>query len=162
SDQDAGGVGARHAARSVSADRHRARLDHCDRVSCRRFERADDERDGRRPRLGDPATEAAMTSPSPSFDFDAPAHFTTGAIGPQGQRVFYIQGRQKGELVTLKSEKEQVRALATYLAQMLDKLPTASEPTPRRLELIEPVEAVWAVASLGLGWDEDRQRIVVV
>ena len=23
-----------------------------------------------------------------SFDFDAPDHFTTGAIGPQGERVF--------------------------------------------------------------------------
>jgi uncharacterized repeat protein (TIGR03847 family) len=103
-----------------------------------------------------------MTPASPSFDFDAPDHFTAGAIGPQGERVFYIQGRQKGELVTLKSEKEQVRALATYLAQMLDKLPTASEPTPQRLELVQPVEAAWPVASLGLGWDEERQRIVVV
>ena len=103
-----------------------------------------------------------MTPASPSFDFDAPDHFTAGAVGPQGERVFYIQGRQKRELVTLKSEKEQVRALATYLAQMLDKLPTASEPTPQRLELVQPVEAAWPVASLGLGWDEERQRIVVV
>jgi len=103
-----------------------------------------------------------MTSASPSFDFDAPDHFTAGAVGPQGERVFYIQGRQKGALVTLKSEKEQVRALATYLAQMLDKLPTASEPAPQGLDLVEPVEAAWPVASLGLGWDEERQRIVVV
>jgi len=101
-------------------------------------------------------------TPASSFDFDAPDHFTTGAIGPQGERVFYIQGRQRGTLVTLKSEKEQVRALATYLAQMLDKLPTASEPAPQRLDLIEPVDAAWPVASLGLGWDEERQRIVVV
>jgi uncharacterized repeat protein (TIGR03847 family) len=103
-----------------------------------------------------------MTPSSPSFDFDAPDHFTAGAVGPQGERVFYIQGRQKGALVTLKSEKEQVRALATYLAQMLDKLPTASEPAPQGLDLVEPVEAAWPVASLGLGWDEERQRIVVV
>ena len=97
-----------------------------------------------------------------SFDFDAPDHFTAGAVGPQGERVFYIQGRQRGRLVTLKSEKEQVRALATYLAQLLDKLPTASEPPPDSVELLEPVEAAWPVASLGLGWDEERQRIVVV
>src|SRR5438094_390762 len=55
-----------------------------------------------------------------------------------------------------------VRALATYLAQILDKLPTASEPTPQSLDLVEPVDAAWPVASLGLGWDEKRQRIVVV
>jgi len=99
---------------------------------------------------------------SRSFDFDAPDHFTAGTLGPQGERVFYIQGRQRGRLVTLKSEKEQMRALATYLGQMLDKLPTASEPTPQSLDLVEPVEAAWPVASLGLGWDEERQRIVVV
>jgi len=99
---------------------------------------------------------------SPSFDLDAPDHFTAGAVGPQGERVFYIQGRQGSRLVTLKSEKEQVRALATYLAQMLDKLPTASEPPPPSVELLEPVDAAWPVASLGLGWDEDRQRVVVV
>jgi uncharacterized repeat protein (TIGR03847 family) len=97
-----------------------------------------------------------------SFDLDAPDHFTTGAVGPQGERVFYIQGRQDARLVTLKSEKEQVRALATYLAQMLDKLPTASEPAPASVDLLEPIEAAWPVASLGLGWDEDRQRIIVV
>jgi uncharacterized repeat protein (TIGR03847 family) len=97
-----------------------------------------------------------------SFDFDAPDHFTTGTVGPQGERVFYIQGRQRGRLVTLKSEKEQVRALATYLAQLLDKLPTASEAPPDSVELLEPVDAAWPVASLGLGWDEERQRIVVV
>src|SRR2546426_12496066 len=99
---------------------------------------------------------------SASFDLDAPDHFTTGAVGPVGERVFYIQGRQKGRLVTLKSEKEQVRALATYLAQMLDKLPTASEPVPQNVDLVEPVDAAWPVASLGLGWDEGRQRIGVV
>jgi uncharacterized repeat protein (TIGR03847 family) len=98
----------------------------------------------------------------PSFDLDAPDLFTAGALGPPGERVFYLQGRQGGRLVTLKTEKEQVRALGTYLAQMLDKLPAASEAAPRSLDLVEPVEAAWPVGSLGLGWDEERQRIIVV
>ena len=99
---------------------------------------------------------------STSFEFLSPDHFTAGAVGPQGERVFYIQGRQDRRLVTLKSEKEQVRALATYLAQLLDKLPTASEPAPQSLDLVEPLDEAWPVASLGLGWDEERQRIIVV
>jgi uncharacterized repeat protein (TIGR03847 family) len=99
---------------------------------------------------------------SRSFDLGAPEHFTVGAVGAPGERVFYIQGRQGRRLVTLKSEKEQVRALATYLAQMLDKLPTASEPAPQSLDLVEPVDPAWPVASLGLGWDEDKQRVVIV
>jgi uncharacterized repeat protein (TIGR03847 family) len=97
-----------------------------------------------------------------SFDFDAPDHFTTWTLGKPGERVFYIQARQKGRLVTLKSEKEQVRALATYLSQMLEKLPTPAEPTPTNLDLLEPVEEAWSVASLGLGWDDERQRVIVV
>jgi len=98
----------------------------------------------------------------PSFELDAPDHFTAGAVGAPGERVFYIQGRQDRRLVTLKSEKEQVRALATFLAQLLAKLPTASEPAPQSLDLVEPLDAAWPVASLGLGWDEERQRIIVI
>jgi len=55
-----------------------------------------------------------------------------------------------------------VRALATYLAQMLDKLPTPSESPPTSLELVGPIEEAWPVASLGLGWDDERQRVIVV
>src|SRR5207249_2711900 len=84
---------------------------------------------------------------------------------PGGESFVEMQARMVSavaRLVARQSEKEQVRALATYLAQILDKLPTASEPTPQSLDLVEPVDAAWPVASLGLGWDEKRQRIVVV
>jgi hypothetical protein len=30
---------------------------------------------------------------SASFEFDGPDHFTAGAMGPPGQRVFYLQAR---------------------------------------------------------------------
>ncbi len=92
---------------------------------------------------------------SASFEFVAPDHFTTGAIGPPGQRVFYVQSREKGTLVTLKSEKEQVRALAQYLSGLLEKLPAVAA-------LLEPVDAVWIVASIAVGYDEARDRILVV
>lgn len=99
---------------------------------------------------------------SASFEFAAPDHFTAGAVGPPGQRVFYLQSRQKGKLVTLKSEKEQVRALAQYLAGLLEKLPAVGERIPRDLSLIEPVDAAWIVASIAVGYDESRDRILVV
>ena len=78
---------------------------------------------------------------SASFEFEAPDHFTAGAVGPPGQRVFYLQAREKGTLVTLKSEKEQVRALAEYLSSLLEKLPAVGERAPRDLSLLEPVDA---------------------
>ena len=99
---------------------------------------------------------------SASFEFVAPDHFTAGAVGPPGQRVFYLQSREKGTLVTLKSEKEQVRALAQYLSGLLEKLPAVGERTPRDLSLVEPVEEAWIVASIAVGYDEARDRILVV
>jgi uncharacterized repeat protein (TIGR03847 family) len=57
-----------------------------------------------------------MTPLDASFDFERPDRFTTGTVGEPGQRVFYLQARQGRQLVTLKTEKEQVRALAEHLA----------------------------------------------
>ena len=99
---------------------------------------------------------------SESFEFVAPDHFTAGAVGPQGQRVFYLQSRERGRVVTLKSEKEQVRALAQYLAGLLDKLPGVGGVAPKDLALLEPVDAAWIVASIAVGYDEARDRILVV
>jgi uncharacterized repeat protein (TIGR03847 family) len=99
---------------------------------------------------------------SESFDFAAPDHFTTGAIGPPGQRVFYLQARERGVVVTLKVEKEQVAALAEYLAGLLDRLPTPAGVPTGDLSLIEPVAPAWAVRSLGVGYDQEEDRIVIV
>lgn len=98
---------------------------------------------------------------SPSFDLEAPDHFTTGAVGPSGQRTFYLQAREARHLVTLKVEKEQIRALAEYLAGLLAQLAPGATPVPADLALIEPVEAAWDVGSIGVGFDEGRDRVVV-
>ena len=54
-----------------------------------------------------------------SFELTRAEHFTCGTVGEPGQRVFFIQARQGRRLVTLKSEKEQVRALGEYLGELL-------------------------------------------
>jgi uncharacterized repeat protein (TIGR03847 family) len=97
---------------------------------------------------------------SRSFDFEAPDHVTTGAVGPPGQRTFYLQAREARRLVSLKVEKEQVRALAEYLGGLLARLPGAGQ-APGDLALLEPVEPAWAVGSIGVGYDQARDRIVV-
>lgn len=97
----------------------------------------------------------------PSFEFEAPDHFTAGAIGEPGKRVFYLQSREAGTLVTLKAEKGQVGALAEYLAALLTKLPTADEP-PADRALLEPIEALWAVGVIAVGYHDARRRIVIV
>lgn len=97
-----------------------------------------------------------------SFDLDSPDHFTAGAVGPAGQRVFYLQGGQAQTLVTLRCEKEQVRALAAYLAGLVDRLPDAGDTPPEDLALREPIEEAWLVGSIAVGYDDTRRRVVVV
>ena len=99
---------------------------------------------------------------SASFQLDGPDHFTAGAVGPPGQRVFYLQAREAGTLVTLKCEKEQVAALAEYLGGVLARLPAGSETPDDKRELLQPFDPAWPVGSLGVGYDGERDRILVV
>jgi uncharacterized repeat protein (TIGR03847 family) len=100
-----------------------------------------------------------MTS---SFDFDAPDHVTAGAIGPPGQRVFYLQARQEGEVVSLRLEKQQVAALCEYLAGILNDLATVTDAVPTDLDLIEPVVAEWVTGALAVAYEEADDRILLV
>jgi uncharacterized repeat protein (TIGR03847 family) len=97
-----------------------------------------------------------------SFDFERPDHFTAGTVGVPGQRVFYLQAREGRTLVTLKSEKEQVRALGEYLSTLLERMTDAGDGPLRDLALLEPVEEAWAVGTIGVGYDEASGRVVVV
>ena len=98
---------------------------------------------------------------SSSFDLTSPDHFTAGAIGPPGQRVFYVQARESGRVVTLKAEKEQVRALGEYLSGLLSQLSAPGSDRPRNLALEEPIAAAWAVGAIAVGYDKATDRIVV-
>ena len=97
-----------------------------------------------------------------SFDFSAPDLFTAGTIGPPGQRVFFLQAREGDTLVTLKCEKEQVRILGEYLGRLLERLATPSGASVGDLALVEPVTPAWAVGSIGVGYDEGADRVVLV
>ena len=99
---------------------------------------------------------------SQSFDFQAPDFFTIGAVGPPGQRVFYLQAREADTLVTLKVEKEQVGALAEYLAELLAKLPASQGGALEDLALLEPVVPAWGVGSIGVAYDEGLDRVILV
>ena len=100
-------------------------------------------------------------SDNPSFEVDSPDHFTAGAVGPPVQRVFYLQSRDSTRLVTLKVEKEHVRALAEYVSGLLARVKAAPSAARRPADLIEPIEAVWDVGSLAVGYDESLDRVVV-
>ena len=98
-----------------------------------------------------------------SFEVANADLFTAGAIGPPGQRVFYLQARGDNVVLTLKCEKQQVAALAEYLSGILADLPAidASE-IPEEVELLQPVVPEWTVGSLAVAWDEASDRVVLV
>lgn len=98
---------------------------------------------------------------SASFELPSADHFTLGAIGPPGQRTFYLQTRLADQLVTLKLEKQQVGALAQLLQELLDDLPTVG-PLPTDMELEEPVLAEWAVGTIQLAYDAGSDRVVLL
>jgi len=98
-----------------------------------------------------------------SFDVPMPEVFTAGAVGPPGQRVFYLQVRDESLVVTLRCEKQQVAALADYFEGLLEDL----EPSPYGLAagdltFTEPVQELWTVGPIGVAYDEPGDRIVVV
>ncbi|HEX3393198.1 MAG TPA: DUF3090 domain-containing protein [Acidimicrobiales bacterium] len=98
---------------------------------------------------------------STSFEIPEVDVITTDAIGPPGQRVFYLQARQGSQVVSLRLEKTQVAALVAYLVTLLSDLPTPDDLTTE-MALTEPVVAEWVVGSLGVSYDEDADRIVLM
>ena len=100
---------------------------------------------------------------SSSFRFDDPEAFTAGTVGEPGARTFFLQVVEAGQVVSLKCEKQQVAALAEYLAELLADLPPVShEVAGIPPALVEPVLAEWVAGSMGVAWDEDDERFVIV
>ncbi len=95
------------------------------------------------------------------IEFDDPEAFTTGTVGPPGQRVFYLQARDNGRMSTVRLEKQQVAALAEYLQGLLHDLPAPDE-VPAATELVEPIVPEFVVGTIGVAYDNDRDRIVIV
>lgn len=84
-----------------------------------------------------------------------------GTVGPVGSRLFLLQCRQGETLLTLKMEKLQVAAMAETLAQVVkDQLRPGHLPDDQPLE--EPTEPAWAVGTIGITYDEDEDRVVLV
>jgi uncharacterized repeat protein (TIGR03847 family) len=89
--------------------------------------------------------------------------FTAGALGRPGQRVFFVQIRAEGRRLTLKCEKQQVAALADYLSKLLADLPPPDDlPMRESLELVPPTDPLFVVGPMGLAFDAETDRFVVM
>src|SRR5690606_29943581 len=106
--------------------------------------------------------------PNVEIDLNPVDFVTVGTIGPKGQRVFYLQAGQGAQLVSMVVEKEQTWALSEALRELLDDLDTRRMTTTTvdmsrmDMDLHEPIEPVFRVSRMGLGFDEDNDRVVLI
>lgn len=98
-----------------------------------------------------------------------PVDFVTiGTIGPKGQRTFYLQAGQGRRLLSMVIEKEQAWALGEALRELLDDLDerraftTTVDMSRMDMDLREPIEPLFRVSRMGLGYDEEQDRIVLI
>lgn len=100
------------------------------------------------------------------YDLDPVTFITVGTIGPPGQRTFFLQASQNETLVSLIIEKEQAQALADSLERLLEALdqryPRPLAEVTYSMALIEPVVGLWRVGQMGLGYDDERDLIVLI
>jgi len=88
---------------------------------------------------------------------------TIDALGPPGERTFYLQASQDDVLITLIIEKEHAAAMSIAVSGLLEQLgEPESEPEPVGLDLVHPVEPLFRVGRLGLGYDQARDMLVVM
>ena len=103
------------------------------------------------------------------IDIDPCDHITADAIGQPGQRVFYIQAFQDQRTVTVIIEKAQLQSLAIGVEQFLSQLsrqnPELKEPSGDYVEDVmrihPPVDPLFRVGEIGLGYDKDRDLMVL-
>lgn len=104
------------------------------------------------------------------FELQPVTHITIDAIGPAGQRVFYIQARQNQQVITLILEKVQVQTMAMgaeqFLAELIQKFPHLSEAddtfNEADMHIDPPVDPLFRVGELGLGYDAEQDQIVLI
>ncbi len=97
------------------------------------------------------------------FELANPDRVTVGTVGPVGERTFLLQVREGLVIKTLKLEKAQVSALARFLGRMLAELERPGElPTGVELALEPFGEPDFVVRSLGVSYDEELDRIILV
>ena len=113
--------------------------------------------------------------PHTEIELDPVDFVTIGTVGPKGRRVFHLQGGRSGRIITLTIEKEQAQALSEAISEMLSdldekhpgELRSQARLSPEAIagddmSLREPIEPLFRVTQMGLGYDEERDLIVLV
>lgn len=101
------------------------------------------------------------------IELNPATQITVGTIGLPGQRTFYLQGSRGSQTITLTIEKEQARMLAesfeALIQELATKYPEANDTSVwTDMRLREPIEALFRVGNIGIGYNEDSNQVVLV
>ena len=104
------------------------------------------------------------------IDLNPVTLITVDAIGKPGDRVFYLQGKNTDQTITLLVEKFQVQTLALAIENLMsdlrDKNPDLVEASPSYKEeemLLEPpLDPLFRVGELSLGYDPEQDLMVLI
>jgi uncharacterized repeat protein (TIGR03847 family) len=89
-----------------------------------------------------------------------------GAVGQPGERSFYLQARTDRSQLTVLVEKEQVALLAAEAVAFLDRIADDYPELPvdvssATAELVEPTVPLFRARLIGLGFDTERELVLL-
>jgi len=104
------------------------------------------------------------------IEMNPTSHVTVNTIGPPGQRTFYLQGTRGADTISVTLEKQQADVLANSFDTLLAELARRNPPESRELKeqiltdlrLREPVQSLFRVGRMELGYSEAEDRIILV
>lgn len=106
--------------------------------------------------------------PRRAFVFDPPDRFLAGTVGEPGNRSFFLQAREGARVVSIALEKTQVAVLAERLGRLLQELDQrgiaeleAAKLPDDVTPLDEPLNEAFRAGTLTLGWDGERERVLI-
>ncbi|HJC28814.1 MAG TPA: DUF3090 domain-containing protein [Candidatus Dietzia intestinipullorum] len=102
-------------------------------------------------------------------EFRDPDRFVVGTVGQPGERVFFVQAVGEGRTVSVRCEKQQAQILAERMGDLLEEIaakadvtvPPGTGPVDDLEPLEMPVDAEFQVGTMGLGWDGEKELVVV-
>jgi len=108
--------------------------------------------------------------PRINIDMKSVSQITVDAIGEPGDRVFYLQGRNSEQVITLLVEKFQIQTLAlaieNLMSELREKLPDMLDASPNYTEeemsLTPPFDPLFRVGELSLGYDPEQDLMVLI
>jgi uncharacterized repeat protein (TIGR03847 family) len=108
--------------------------------------------------------------PNTEIELDPVDFVTVGTVGPKGRRLFHLQAGKGDQLITLIIEKQQAQALADAINELLEGLiekhPELPEVTINLshwdMSLRDPIDSLFRVSQMGLGYDEERNLVVLI